>query len=191
MRRVATPLARLQTISVDFYAGKINRDAARAAVIAAITSWLGCSRVSLWRFDGEPGQLSLLCFASKALGSALDTTPMRMDESEYLEYFESLAQRGVFVSDDAMNDRALQPMRAAYLLPNNVLSMLDAAFMVNGRAYGMICCEQTDRQRHWMPPEVAGLRTIVSKLALLMAAGGDPELWGAPSLRLTPLPLSA
>ena len=42
-----------------------------------------------------------------------------------------------------MNDPALQAMREPYLVPNNVRSLLDAAFMLNGRAYGMVCCEET------------------------------------------------
>ena len=90
----------------------------------------------------------------------------------------------MYVSDDAMNDANLQPMRAHDLVKNNVHSMLDAAFLLNGRAYGMVCCEQTDRVRAWRADEMADLRGIVAKLALLMASGRDENLWRAPSLPL-------
>jgi len=179
--------SRLQDISSAFVAGKFNRNQARSAVIQLIFDRIGCSRVSLWRFDGEPGALSLLCFASRAVGEELDTRERRLTAAEYREYFNTLVDTGMYVSHDAQADPHLQPMRAHYLVPNNVLSMLDAAFMVNGRAYGMVCCEQTDALRTWRTPEVAAVRAIVSKLAMLMAGAGDPALWGSPSVPMAPI----
>jgi GAF domain-containing protein len=78
-------------------------------------------------------------------------------------------------------------MREHYLLPNNVLSMLDAAVTVNGRAYGMVCCEQTDRMREWRAEEIRDLRALAAKLALLMAASGDEALWASPSRPMVPI----
>jgi hypothetical protein len=49
-----------------------------------------------------------------------------------------------------MNDPVLQPMRQSYLVANNVVSMLDAAFVLNNRTYGMVCCEEPQR-RDWTP----------------------------------------
>jgi GAF domain-containing protein len=179
--------ARLQDISTAFVGGKLSRNEARAAVIGVIFDRIRCSRVSLWRFDGDAGTLALLCFASLTAGGELDTRERRLAASEYRDYFNALTQRGMYVGPDAMADPRLQPMRQNYLIPNNVLSMLDAAFMVNGRAYGMVCCEQTDELRTWRTGETAALRAIVAKLALLMAGAGDPALWGSPSVPMAPM----
>ena len=86
-----------------------------------------------------------------------------------------------------MHDPHLQPMRENYLLPGKVLSMLDSAFTVNGRAYGMVCCEQTDSRRDWHAEEIRDLRALVAKLALLMAAAGDEALWASPSRPMAPV----
>jgi GAF domain-containing protein len=180
-------LAGLEQISAAFYAGTCSRDDARAAVIDVITRRLGCSRVSLWRFDGRPGALQLFCIASKVAGGELVTTERCLPETEYRAYFDELVRTGMYVSNDAMGDEKLQPMREKYLLANGVLSMLDAAFTVNGRAYGMVCCEQTDRLREWRSVEITELRTLVAKLSLLMAAAGDMALWGSPSLPMVPV----
>jgi len=177
---------RLQLISAAFYTGAMTRDDARSGVIDVIFGRLKCSRVSLWRFDGEPGALRLLCFASKAVGQGLVTTERCLLESEYGAYFNGLVCSGMYISDDAMNDPNLQPMGVSYLDPNHVVSMLDAAFMVNGRAFGMVCCEQTDALRHWRPDEVADLRALVAKLASLMAGARDEALWGSPSRPMRP-----
>jgi len=191
MAQPSPELSRLQDISGEFYAGKSTRDEARSAVIDVIFGRLGCSRVSLWRFDGADGDLRLLCFASKVAGGALDTTPGQLHESEYRDYFDALVTTGMFASVDAMTDPVLQPMRENYLVAYNVRSLLDAAFMVNGRAYGMVCCEQTDTIRRWRTDEIIALRAMVAKLALLMASSADQALWSSPSLPMGPLPLTA
>lgn len=184
-------LSQLQDIAAAFYGGKTSRDEARSAVIDVIFGRLRCSRVSLWRFDGEGDALSLLCFASKVAGGVLDTTPSLLRESEYRDYFDGLVGTGTYVSVDAMSDPGLQPMRENYLVAHNVRSLLDAAFMVNGRAYGMVCCEQTDTVRRWRTDEIIALRAMVAKLALLMAGTADMALWSSPSLPMEPISLTA
>jgi hypothetical protein len=92
-------------------------------VIDVVLARIGCDRVSMWKFEGGPGRLNLLCFASKTAGGALDTTERRLAQDEYRAYFNALIERGTYVSSDTMNDRALEAMRAAYLVPNNVRSL--------------------------------------------------------------------
>ena len=83
-----------------------------------------------------------------------------------------------------MNDPALQPMRASYLVANNVVSMLDAAFVLNNRTYGMVCCEETSPAPSWKASDVVSLRAIVNKIALLMWNAPDSVLLNTPSLPL-------
>jgi hypothetical protein len=74
-------------------------------------------------------------------------------------------------------------MRGSYLVANNVVSMLDAAFVLNNRTYGMVCCEEPYR-REWRPSDVVSLRAIVNKLALLMWNAPDSLLLKNPSVPL-------
>jgi hypothetical protein len=178
---------RLQKIANDFYEARISRDEARSAVIDVVFDRLHCSRVSLWKFQGLGTDLSLMCFASKVAGGRLDTTPSHLVAAEYRDYFNAIIERGTYVGADTMNDPALQPMREHYLVPHNVLSMLDAAFLLNGRAYGMVCCEETMQRRDWRAGEVFALRSIVTKLALLMSGSDDPNLVNNPSMPMRAL----
>src|SRR5438045_3780499 len=141
--------ARLGEVLGAFYAGRIDRNACRSAVIDVVLARIGCQRVSMWKFEGSPGRLNLLCFASKTAGAPLDTTERRLAQDEYRDYFNALIERGTYVSSDALRDPALAAMREAYLVPNHVRSLLDAAFLLNGRAYGMVCCEETKAPREW------------------------------------------
>lgn len=174
-------VSRLQELLSQFYAGRIDRNAARSGVIDIVMARVGCARVSMWKFDGDAGDLKLLCFAAKAAGGELDVTERRLEQDEYRDYFNALIERGIFISADAMHDPALQAMRESYLLPNHVTALLDAAFMLNGRAYGMLCCEETGSTRAWSAGDVAALRAIVTRLALLMSAAPESILWSTPS----------
>jgi GAF domain-containing protein len=173
---------RLQEILGEFYAGRIDRNACRSGVLDLVLARMGCSRVSMWKFEGTVVDLNLLCFVSKTAGGELDTSERRLARSEYRDYFNALVERGIYVSSDAMNDPALQDMRQSYLVANNVRSLLDAAFMLNGRAYGMVCCEETSAPRDWRVGDVVALRAIVSRLALLMSGAPQSVLWTTPSL---------
>ena len=187
MKNQAVDALHLQTINTRFMAGEITRDQARLAVIDLIMLRLHCSRVSLWRFDGEPGNLSMLCFAAKEVGGELDTLEKRLELSEYRHYFDALIHQGAYVSNDALHDPHLQGMRGNYLERHGIMAMLDAAFSVNGRIYGMACCEQIGSVRVWRADELTDLRAIVAKVIILLAGTNDLALWGSPSLPMTPL----
>ena len=181
---------RLQEIAAAFYGGRIDRDAARSRVADVVFDRLGCDRVSLWKFDRHDAGLRLLCFASKVRGGELDTREQHLEVGEYLPYLHALIEGGTLAADDAMHEPVLQPMREHYLVANHVVSMLDAAFLLNGRAYGMVCCEATQAPRQWKKVEAAALRSIVSRLAALMTSYDDEALWAAPSIPLNAIPVA-
>jgi GAF domain-containing protein len=148
---------------------------------------LGCARVSLWRFDGTAPNLRLLCIASRSRGEPLDTVEHELNEPEYRDYFNAIVEGSVHVCNDTLADARLAPMLQNFLRPNRVRALLDAAVLVNGRAFGMVCCEEVDAPRAWSAGDAAALRAIVNKLALLLAGAGDPALWRSPSLPMEPL----
>jgi GAF domain-containing protein len=179
--------ARLQDITSAYYAGKTSHDEARAAVADEILAMLRCPRVTFWRFDGQAGALELLCFAVKRRGEPFDTSERRLSEAQFGPYFDALVQHGFYCSEDAQNDPNLASLRESYLRPNGIRATLDAAFLVNGRAYGMVCCEETDGPRAWLGADVASLRRAVARLATLLASARDEELGRRPSLPMRPI----
>ena len=175
--------ARLQELLGEMYAERAARAETQSAVIDVVLDRLRCARVSMWKFDRLDDELTLLCFASKTADGVFDTSERRLLRREYIDYFNSLVDASTYVSVDAMNDPVLQPMRENYLVANNVVSMLDAAFVLNNRCYGMVCCEEPQR-RDWTAGDTVSLRAIVNKIALLMWNAPDPVLLKTPSLPL-------
>jgi hypothetical protein len=179
----AEDAARLQKLLGDMYTERAARAETQRAVIDVILERVRCHRVSMWRFDGAGADLTLLCFASKTADGVFDTSDRRLCRHEFIDYFNGLVGNGTYLSVDAMNDPALQPMRESYLIANNVASMLDAAFVLNNRTYGMVCCEEPQR-RAWKASDAMALRAIVNKIALLMWSAPDSVLLRRPSLPL-------
>jgi len=175
--------ARLQDLLGEMYAERAPRADTQSAVIDVVLARLRCARVSMWKFDRVGDELTLLCFASKTADGVFDTSERRLRRAEYIDYFNSLVDSAAYASVDAMNDPALQPMRESYLVANNVVSMLDAAFVLNNRTYGMVCCEEPQR-RDWTTGDTVSLRAIVNKIALLMWNAPDTILLRTPSLPL-------
>ena len=175
--------ARLQELLGEMYAERAARVETQSAVIDVVLERLRCARVSMWKFDRVGDELTLLCFASKTSEGVFDTSERRLHRPEYIDYFNSLVDAATYVSVDAMNDPALLPMRQNYVIANNVVSMLDAAFVLNNRCYGMVCCEEP-RRRDWTPGDTVSLRSIVNKIALLMWNAPDTVLHKTPSLPL-------
>ena len=175
--------ARLQELLGELYAERAARAETQSAVLDVILARLRCARVSMWKFDRQGDELTLLCFASKTADGVFDTSERRLRRTEYIDYFNSLVDSATYASVDAMTDPVLQPMREIYLVANNVVSMLDAAFVLNNRCYGMVCCEEPMR-RDWTPGDTVSLRSIVNKIALLMWNAPDTVLHKTPSLPL-------
>ena len=174
---------RLQQLLGELYAERAPRADTQSAVFDVVLARLRCARVSMWKFDRVGDELTLLCFASKTAAGVFDTSERRLHRPEFIDYFNSLVDAGTYMSVDAMNDPVLQPMRENYLVANNVVSMLDAAFVLNNRCYGMVCCEEPQR-REWTAGDTVSLRAIVNKIALLMWNAPDTVLLSTPSLPL-------
>lgn len=150
-------------------------DAAPEA-LQALMDRLQCSRVSLWKFDLDDGTRALRCFASKRTGEVLLADTTTLSEDQYHNYFAALIQTGVFVANDVLSERRLTLTRRIFLKQHGIGALLDVAVTINGRAYGIVCCEQIPGPREWRPEDIASARIAVSRAALLIAADPSVEL---------------
>lgn len=128
-----------------------------------------CSRASLWRFTGEAGELKLRCVGVYCEARGFEESRAELHEHEYGTYFAELLKRGVYSSSDVMADANLHELVASYFEPAGVRSLLDAAFQVNGRAFGVLCLEQIGKLREWTTAEQALVRQIASLISLSVA----------------------
>ena len=180
-------LAPLQAIASAFSAGQISLWEATGEVLQALMDRLQCSRVSLWGFELEGGQRVLRCVAFKLAHQGLTCDATLLREDQYRDYFSALIRTGVFVADDMRNEPALAAMRTPFLDAHHIGALLDVAVTINGRAYGIVCCEQIPGPRHWLPDDIAAARAAVSRAALLIASEPSVAFEAIASVALEPL----
>lgn len=191
MATQTSDLAPLQAIASAYSAGQLSLWEATGQALQALIDRIHCSRVSLWGFDLEGGTRTLRCIAVKndAEDLATDTTLLR--ENEYRDYFAALVRTGVFVAPDARTDPMLKAMRGAFLDSHQIGALLDVAITINGRAYGIVCCEQIPGPRLWSPDDIAAARAAVSRAALLIASEPGIDFDAMPSVPIEPFGMAA
>lgn len=176
----------LQSIASAFGAGQTSAAQTIAEAIEALMQAVECARVSLWRFERIGHARGLRCFGAKRAGEPLAEDGMLLVEDEYREYYAALVERSTFVSNDAMRDTRLIAMRGSYLQKHDISALLDVAVTINGRAYGIVCCEQMGTPHAWSPRQVRVAREAVTYAGMLFARESSIRLDLHESLPIEP-----
>ncbi|TCP15117.1 EAL domain-containing protein (putative c-di-GMP-specific phosphodiesterase class I) [Crenobacter luteus] len=144
------------------------------ALVAAIASTLDAPRVSLWRFSADKRELE--CLAGVDQGPA-PLRGARLTVAEHPDYFAALGRSRVLVASQARRDPRLVSLRG-YLFPHRIESMLDAAIVLGGREYGVICVEDRRAGRVWHQDEVNFVSSAADVVALVLESGARLEAEG-------------
>jgi two-component system cell cycle sensor histidine kinase/response regulator CckA len=73
--------------------------------------------------------------------------------ADFPSYFHAMDERRTIAADDALNAGTTRELRAAYLDPLGITSMLDAPIYFDGRVVGVICHEHVGPKRVWTDQE--------------------------------------
>lgn len=135
----------------------LDLDAFFSQAMPVLAEGLGCDRVSVWTYSQRGPQQALHCERLHHTGH--DTTPLPpLVEQEHPDYFRELDRWGILSANDAQSHPALHSMREAYLKPNDIHSLLDVPFAVNGRRTGLLCGEQTGAPIEWSAAQISLMR---------------------------------
>jgi GAF domain-containing protein len=97
--------------------------------------------------------------------------PVRVPDMPSLHagpYFDTLLRDGCVVSPDCLHDPVTAALVPQYLAPQDVRSLLDVSFSVNGVLYGTFTCEQVGQTQAWTPHQLSLLRQIASRVSLTL-----------------------
>jgi GAF domain-containing protein len=174
-------LATLRVLGTGLEDGRIDHEEYRRALATFLLQRFRCSRVTLWRFVGDAGRRILRCVAARSLVNGPLPAGTELVEQQYGRYFAELAKAGVYVCADTLADPNLAALRDRYDRPDGTRALLDAAFSVNGTAFGVLCCEQTGTTRSWKTGEVRDLRRIAAIVSLQIARINGHDAWILPA----------
>lgn len=147
----------------------------RRQVSEALRERFDCSMASLWRLDGPAGGRVLTCVFSLSDDPLRNAAGESITEASMPEYLATLANDGLFRSDDVDTDARLQGILDSYLRPQRVRSLLDAAFRINGVTFGVLCLEHRDAVRHWSAADEADLRRAAQMISLALGRHLQPQ----------------
>lgn len=187
MTRQSTHLQRLQAIASAYDNQLKTAHEALSDALEILLDELPCDRISLWRFEPCDGSRALRCLVAKRPGRMLTDEGALLLESQYREYFAALVTTGYFVSHDARADPKLLAMRRSYLEANNIGALLDVPLAINGRAFGLVCCEMLGGPHTWSAGQRKTARETVARAGLLLAANPSSGLDLLESVSFVPL----
>ncbi|WP_101760560.1 GAF domain-containing hybrid sensor histidine kinase/response regulator [Oceanicoccus sp. KOV_DT_Chl] len=143
---------------VDTFSRQVCIEAARV---------LSVERASVWLFEQEQTAIDLVCLYETE--GARFTTEGKLFQKDFPVYFKALVEGRAIDADDVYTDPRTSEFAPTYLPANNVKSMLDAAIRVAGKIVGVICNEQTGRQRQWSPEDISYAGELADQIAQAIA----------------------
>lgn len=131
------------------------------AGIAART--LSVERVGVWILADEGRVLRcryLLQFSSQQVfqGAVLRA-------QDFPSYFQALEQHRTIAADDALGAATTGELRASYLEPLGITSLLDAPIYVGGKVAGVVCHEHIGPSRTWTEGEADFASAVADTIA--------------------------
>jgi len=125
---------------------------------------LQIERVSIWLFDDERTKIKCVDLFEKKSHS--HSQGFELFAIEYPNYFAAISSQPIVAADDAQNDVNTYEFKENYLIPLNILSMLDSSLQIDGKLGGLICCEQVGSKRIWTKAEQNFIRSVANLITL-------------------------
>jgi len=133
--------------------------------IARLTSeTLGISRVTIWRFSPDYSALMGLVNYNR-LENAFQEI-LTFNVHEFPQYFNHLLHTRIIISDNAQDDEQFIEFRENYILPNQIISMMDIAINNGDDLWGVICMESQNSYHKWTVEDQSFARSVSDFITL-------------------------
>ncbi|WP_157446906.1 GAF domain-containing protein [Cytophaga aurantiaca] len=119
---------------------------------------INVSRISIWEYQEEHNGIEcIICYDS--IKKEYTTGDVLLAE-KYPVYFSHLLKKESIIAYDAEENEATKEFTADYLIPNNIKSMMDIPFFIDGKFKGILCFEQQIEKRNWSEIDILFAQTI-------------------------------
>ncbi|BFM19008.1 putative bifunctional diguanylate cyclase/phosphodiesterase [Gilvimarinus japonicus] len=125
---------------------------------------LDVDRVSIWRFEDNHRQLTLEVLFDRQHGVSQHSA--QLQQTQHDAYFRALLDERIVDAIDARTDLRTTSFANDYLVPQQIISMLDAPIFGHGKLYGVICLEARQRMA-WTLSATAFISAIADTLSLI------------------------
>jgi signal transduction histidine kinase len=108
---------------------------------------MGVARASLWKRDAAAGTLACVDLFDARMNR--HEAGAVLAEREFPRYFAALEEERNIAAADVLADPRTSEFGPAYLVPLDIVSLLDVPLRREGRTIGVLCVEETVRRREW------------------------------------------
>jgi len=129
---------------------------------------IGCSRAGVRMLIETDHGAALQTMALHDCATNVNVRVPDMGSDNPAPYFDALLRDGCIIAPDCKTHPATKPFLSSYFGPQNVFSLLDVSFSVNGALYGCFSCEQISATHEWSPYQVKLLRRMASRVSLAL-----------------------
>jgi signal transduction histidine kinase len=180
IRRVAFETARLQLARVHGSTGQARETGFRL-VTQVVADALKLERVGIWMFEDSRRQL--VCQTQFIRSRRTYEAGQRLHVEQFPTYFAALEQRRALPAEDARTHPQMAELARPYLIPNQIVSMLDAPIIRQGQVVGVICHETVGNPHSWTQSEVDFAGSAGDIVALILEQAERVELEAALALQ--------
>jgi tetratricopeptide (TPR) repeat protein len=139
---------------------------ARAAkdIVSITAKKLNTSQVSIWIYQEENMSIQTIASYNRDKDLFMDPAILFFDDAP--TYFEAVKKQHTIVADDARNHPLTQEFNDHYFIPNNIYSLLDVTFFLDGKLKGLLCCEHQGEIRTWTAEDRLFVRSVADIITL-------------------------
>jgi PAS domain S-box-containing protein len=128
---------------------------------------LSVNKAQIWLFNND--RTVLKCWDSYDLPSGTHEEGMILDATMYPAYFAALEYERVIAANDALTDPRTTCLAESCLIPQKVLSLLDAPLRLGGVVMGVICHKNCET-RTWSLEEQSFVGSLADLASLALEA---------------------
>lgn len=150
---------KIMALAADLMKGAITADVFYRGLTETITSAIGCSRASLWKYSTAL-QDQVVCLDLYDAGEKQHHSGAILSEDDFGPYFDAMRRDNMIVASHARQHPATDCFNELYFEPNGIYSLLDVGINVAGSPYGLFCCEQVTFEKVWSDADVDVLRSV-------------------------------
>jgi len=116
-------------------------------IVSITAKKLQVSQVSIWIYHEEDGCIKTLACYNLEQNQYLDSVSLAFRDAPH--YFDVIKKERIIIAEDARSSTATCEFTESYFIPNNIFSLLDVTFFLDGHLKGLLCCEHQHKIRHW------------------------------------------
>lgn len=123
---------------------------------------LEIDRASYWEMDKD----CMRCINRFDKNTNPNYTNTFLSNKDIPKYITALNNQIAIVADDVYTNDSTLELVENYLKPNGITDTLDVPIRVNGKFYGVLCCEHRDAPRVWNENDISFARALADYLSI-------------------------